>query len=241
MIIIPAIDLKEGNCVRLLQGDFSRMTVFSRDPVEIAARWKEEGAERLHVVDLDGSRAGRPVNGGVIERIVRDTGLPVQLGGGIRNMETVKSYVESGVRWVILGTAAWKNPEFVFEACRLYPRQVMLGLDAGEGRLLVEAWTEDSGRMALDVAKQYETSGIAAIVYTDTTRDGTETGVNVESTRHLAESVRVPVIASGGVSGIGDIKRLKEVASSGICGVIVGKALYTGALPLREALRVAGA
>jgi len=241
LIIIPAIDLKEGNCVRLLQGDFSRMTVFSRDPVEIAARWKEEGAERLHVVDLDGSRAGRPVNGGVIERIVRDTGLPVQLGGGIRNMETVKSYVESGVRWVILGTAAWKNPEFVFEACRLYPRQVMLGLDAGEGRLLVEAWTEDSGRMALDVAKQYETSGIAAIVYTDTTRDGTETGVNVESTRHLAESVRVPVIASGGVSGIGDIKRLKEVASSGICGVIVGKALYTGALPLREALRVAGA
>ena len=241
MIIIPAIDLKEGNCVRLLQGDFSRMTVFSRDPVEIAARWKEEGAERLHVVDLDGSRAGRPVNGRVIERIVRDTGLPVQLGGGIRNLETVKSYLESGVRWVILGTAAWKNPEFVFEACRLYPHRVMLGLDAGEGRLLVEAWTEDSGRMALDVAKQYETSGMAAIVYTDTMRDGMETGVNVESTRHLAESVRIPVIASGGVSGIDDIKRLKEVASSGICGVIIGKALYTGALSLGEALRVAGA
>ena len=149
MIIIPAIDLKEGNCVRLLQGDFARMTVFSRDPVEIAAKWKDEGARRLHVVDLDGSKAGRPVNGAVIERIVRDTGLPVQLGGGIRTMETVKSYLGSGVRWVILGTAAWKNPEFVFEACRLYPRQVMLGLDAGEGRLLVEGWTEDSGRNAI--------------------------------------------------------------------------------------------
>jgi len=142
---------------------------------------------------------------------------------------------------VILGTAAWKNPEFVFEACRLYPRQVMLGLDAGEGRLLVEGWTEDSGRMAFDVAKQFETSGMAAIVYTDTTRDGMETGVNVESTKHLAESVRIPVIASGGVSGIGDIERLKAVASSGICGVIIGKALYTGALSLGEALRVAGA
>lgn len=241
MIIIPAIDLKEGNCVRLLQGDFARVTVFSRDPVEIAARWKEEGARRLHVVDLDGSRTGRPVNGAVIERIVRETGLPVQLGGGIRTLETVRSYLESGVRWVILGTAAWKNPDFVFEACRLYPRQIMLGIDAGEGRLLVEAWTEDSGRMAFDVAKQYETSGIDAIVYTDTTRDGMETGVNVESTRHLAESVKIPVIASGGVSGIGDIERLKAVASSGICGVIVGKALYTGALSLGEALRVAGA
>lgn len=241
MIIIPAIDLKEGNCVRLLQGDFARMTVFSRDPVEIAARWMDEGALRLHVVDLDGSRSGRPVNGAVIERIVGRTGLPVQVGGGIRTLETVRSYLESGVRWVILGTAALKNPAFVFEACRLYPRRVMLGIDAGEGRLLVEAWTEDSGRVALDVARQYETSGIDAIVYTDTKRDGMETGVNVESTRQLAESVKIPVIASGGVSGVGDIERLKEAAPSGICGVIIGKALYTGALSLRDALRAAGA
>ena len=240
MIIIPAIDLKEGNCVRLLQGDFARMTVFSSDPVEIASRWMDEGASRLHVVDLDGSRSGRPVNGAVIERIVGRTGLPVQVGGGIRTLETVRSYLESGVRWVILGTAALKDPEFVFEACRLYPRRIMLGIDAGEGRLMVEAWTEDSGRLALDVARQYETSGIDAIVYTDTKRDGMEAGVNVESTKQLAESVKIPVIASGGVSGIGDIERLKKAAPSGICGVIIGKALYTGALSLRDALRAAG-
>lgn len=237
MIVIPAIDLKDGNCVRLLQGDFKRATVYSRDPVEIAVKWKEEGAERLHVVDLDGSRAGRPVNGGVIARIVRETGLPVELGGGIRNMEILEACLDTGVRWAILGTAAWKNPGFVFEACRRFPGSIMVGIDAKDGRLLVEAWMEDSGQEAFDVAGRYEGSGISAIVFTDTRRDGMETGVNVESTRRLAETVRVPVIASGGVSAVEDVRRLREVESSGICGVIIGKALYTGAVSLKEAIR----
>jgi phosphoribosylformimino-5-aminoimidazole carboxamide ribotide isomerase len=237
LIVIPAIDLKDGNCVRLLQGDFDRSTVYSRDPVDIALRWKEEGAERLHVVDLDGSRAGRPVNGGIIARIVRETGLPVELGGGIRNMETLKACLDTGVRWAILGTAAWKNPDFVFEACSRFPGSIMVGIDAKDGRLLVEAWMEDSGQEAFDVAGRYDGSGIAAIVFTDTKRDGMETGVNVESTRMLAEAVRVPVIASGGVSTVEDVRRLREVESSGICGVIIGKALYTGAVSLEEAIR----
>lgn len=237
MIVIPAIDLKDGNCVRLLQGDFERATVYSRDPVEIARRWKEGGAERLHVVDLDGSRAGRPVNGEVIARIVRETGLPVELGGGIRNMEILEACLDTGVRWAILGTAAWKDPDFVLEACRRFPGRIMVGIDAKDGRLLVEAWMEDSGQEAFDIAGRYDGSGIAAIVFTDTKRDGMETGVNVESTTLLAEAVRVPVIASGGVSTVEDVRRLRKVESSGICGVIIGKALYTGAVSLEEAIR----
>lgn len=236
MIIIPAIDIRGGRCVRLLQGDFRRETVYSGDPVEVARRWAGAGAERIHIVDLDGSREGRPVNDAVIRRILSAVDVPVELGGGIRDLATVDTYLGLGVRWVILGTAALKNRGFVVEACRRHPGRVILGIDAKDGKVAVEGWTEATGADALEVAKRYEGLGLAALVYTDISRDGMETGVNVPATERLARSAGIPVIASGGVAGIGDIERLLTVAASGILGVITGKALYTGALDLAEAI-----
>jgi phosphoribosylformimino-5-aminoimidazole carboxamide ribotide isomerase len=237
LIIIPAIDIRAGKCVRLLQGDFQRETVYSGDPVDVARRWAEKGAERIHIVDLDGSREGRPVNADVIRRILSAVDVPVELGGGIRDIDTVGTYLGMGVRWVILGTAALKSRNFVVEACRRHPGRVILGVDAKDGKVAVEGWTEATGADALDVARHYEGIGLAALVYTDISRDGMETGVNVPATERLARSVGIPVIASGGVAGIGDIDRLLAVAGSGILGVITGKALYTGALDLEEAIR----
>ncbi len=237
MIIIPAIDIRGGKCVRLLQGDFQRETVYGADPVEVALRWASKGAERIHIVDLDGSREGRPVNDAAIRQILASVGIPIELGGGIRDIGTVDYYVGLGVRWVILGTAALKNRDFVVEACRRFPGRIILGIDAKDGKVAVEGWTEATGADALEVAKRYEGIGLAAIVYTDISRDGMETGVNVPATERLARSVAIPVIASGGVAGIGDIERLLAVAASGILGVITGKALYTGALDLGEAIR----
>ena len=237
MIIIPAIDLRGGRCVRLLQGDFQRETVYSGDPVEVACRWAAKGADRIHIVDLDGSREGRPVNDGVIRQILSAVSVPIELGGGIRELGTVEYYLGMGVGWVILGTAALKNREFVVEACRRFPGRIILGIDAKEGKVAVEGWTEATGADVLDVAKRYEGLGLAALVYTDISRDGMETGVNVPATERLARAVGIPVIASGGVAGIGDIDRLLAVAASGILGVITGKALYTGALDLEEAIR----
>lgn len=236
MIIIPAIDIRGGRCVRLRQGDFQRETVYSGDPVEVARRWADMGAERIHIVDLDGSREGRPVNDAVIRRILSAVDVPVELGGGIREPGTVDFYLSMGVRWVILGTAALKNRDFVVEACRRHPGRVILGIDAKEGLVAVEGWTEATGVDALEVARQYEDIGLAALVYTDISRDGMETGVNVTATERLARAVGIPVIASGGVAGIGDIDRILAVADSGILGVITGKALYTGALDLEEAI-----
>ena len=236
MIIIPAIDIRGGRCVRLLQGDFRRETVYSGDPVEVARRWAAKGAERIHVVDLDGSREGRPVNADVIGRILSSVDVPVELGGGIRGLGTVDLYLGMGVRWVILGTAALKNRDFVVEACRRHPGRVILGIDAREGRVAVEGWTEATGADVLDVARQYEGMGLAALVYTDIGRDGMESGVNVPATERLARQIGIPVIASGGVAGIGDIDKLMAAACPGILGVITGKALYTGALDLEEAI-----
>ena len=236
MIIIPAIDIRGGRCVRLLQGDFQRETVYSGDPVEVARRWAGKGAERIHIVDLDGSREGRPVNADLIRRILSAVDVPIELGGGIRDLATVDSYLGLGVRWVILGTAALKNREFVVEACRRHPERVILGIDAKDGKVAVEGWTEATGADVLEVAKRYDGLGLAALVYTDISRDGMETGVNVPATERLARSIGIPVIASGGVAGLGDIDELLAVADAGILGVITGKALYTGALDLEEAI-----
>jgi phosphoribosylformimino-5-aminoimidazole carboxamide ribotide isomerase len=205
--------------------------------VEVALRWVGEGAERIHIVDLDGSREGRPVNDAVIRQILASVSIPIELGGGIRDIGTVDFYIGLGVRWVVLGTAALKNYNFVVEACRRFPGRIILGIDAKDGKVAVEGWTEATGADALEVAKRYEGIGLAAIVYTDISRDGMETGVNVPATERLVRSVKIPVIASGGVAGIGDIERLLAVAASGILGVITGKALYTGALDLGEAIR----
>jgi phosphoribosylformimino-5-aminoimidazole carboxamide ribotide isomerase len=237
MIVIPAIDLKEGRCVRLIQGDFRQATVYADDPAEMASIWKARGAKRLHVVDLDGSLAGIPRHEEVIRDIVIGTGLPVQVGGGIREMQTVETYLRMGVRWVILGTAALRNPGFVRESCRVFPDHIILGIDAIRGRLAVEGWTETTAETAVALASRFAEDRPAALVYTDIMRDGMENGVNIESTRELAESVGIPVIASGGVSGIQDIKRLMTIEEKGVFGVIAGRALYSGALSLEEAIK----
>lgn len=238
MIVIPAIDLKDGRCVRLVQGDFERSTVYGDDPVAMALHWKAKGAERLHVVDLDGSRSGIPRHAGVIGAIATATGLPVQVGGGIREMRTVESYLGMGVGWVILGTAALRDPGFVREACRSFPGRVMLGIDAMAGRVAVQGWTEQGAETATELARRFAGDRPAALVYTDIMRDGMQTGVNVDGTRELAESAGIPVIASGGVSGIADLNRLLEIEAAGVFAVITGKALYTGSLILEEALAV---
>jgi phosphoribosylformimino-5-aminoimidazole carboxamide ribotide isomerase len=239
MIIIPAIDLKEGSCVRLSQGDFRRVTVYADDPAAMARQWQELGAKRIHVVDLDGSLAGIPKNSQAIEAIVREVAVPVQVGGGIRNRDTIDRYLSLGVQWVILGTAALRDEDFMREACRAYRDRIILGIDAGNGRVAVQGWTEDSGESPAAVAKKYEQEGIAAVVYTDIRRDGMGTGVNVEATAALAKEVSLPIIASGGVSGVDDIAKLRAVEKQGIIGVIIGKALYSGALSLPEAIQAA--
>lgn len=239
MIVIPAIDLNDGKCVRLLQGDFSRSTVYSDDPVQMARTWQEKGAERLHIVDLDGSRFGSPRNRSVIKEMVGALDIPVQIGGGIRSMETVDAYLEMGVTWVILGTAALKDGAFVADACKTHEGSIILGIDAKDGEIMVEGWTEGTGRSAIDIARCYEGLGVHAIVYTDIKRDGMETGVNIEATKIMAESVNIPVIASGGVATLRDIAELLKVERSGIMGVITGKALYTGALKLEDAISAA--
>ncbi|MBP8985153.1 MAG: 1-(5-phosphoribosyl)-5-[(5-phosphoribosylamino)methylideneamino]imidazole-4-carboxamide isomerase [Syntrophobacterales bacterium] len=236
MTIIPAIDLREGKCVRLMQGDFGRMTIYSDRPAEVAEKWQEKGAERIHLVDLDGSRAGVPRNRQVIEEILQKVSVPVQVGGGIRSIDTVRLYLEAGVRWVILGTAALKDRDFVVEACRLFGGRIILGIDGRDGKVAVEAWTEESARSVEEVAASYRDVGLAAVIYTDIGRDGMERGVNVEATRRLAETVGIPVIASGGVANIEDIKKIKTLERYGVAGVIVGKALYSGALSLEEAI-----
>jgi phosphoribosylformimino-5-aminoimidazole carboxamide ribotide isomerase len=239
VIIIPAIDLKDGWCVRLAQGDFSRVTVYSDDPVGIAKKWQENGAERLHVVDLDGSLTGSPKNVDVIRDIVAECRIPIEVGGGIRNMKTISVYIEMGVKWVILGTMALKDKDFVRQACDAYRGEIILGIDANDGKAAIHGWTERTSESAVDIAKRYEGYGLAAIVYTDIKKDGMETGVNIEATRNLAQSVDIPVIASGGVSSLEDIRRLREIEEFGIVGVIIGKALYSGAVSLKEAISLA--
>ncbi len=239
MLVIPAIDIKEGRCVRLLQGRMSQETVYSEAPEEMAMKWFKLGAEKLHLVDLDGAVGGTPVNGEVIKRITKTAPIPVELGGGIRNLETVEAYLNLGVQEVILGTAALKNPEFAKLACQRFPDRIILAIDARKGFVAVEGWTEQTRITPVELARDYEKAGIAAIIYTDIQRDGMRTGPNVEATRSLAQAVDVPVIASGGISDIEDIKHLLPLAKWGVTGMITGKALYEGTLDLEEAVKVA--
>jgi len=236
MILIPAIDIKQGQCVRLRQGNMEDTTVFSDDPISMAEKWVAQGAQRLHLVDLDGAFAGEPVNADVVESIsTRFPDLPIQIGGGIRTVDTVEAYLEAGVSYVIIGTQAVKKPEFVTELCAEFPGKVIVGIDAKNGMVAVQGWAESSDTSAEHLAQRFEDQGVSAIVYTDISRDGMMQGVNVEATRALANSISIPVIASGGVTNIEDIKKLNEVKSSGIEGVIIGRALYERTISLPEA------
>ena len=236
MILYPAIDLKDGSCVRLLRGDMDAATVFSTEPAEQAQRFEAAGFEWLHLVDLNGAFAGRPVNGDAVEAILGAVKLPVQLGGGIRNMATIDFWLEHGVRRVILGTIALKDPELVRVACQRHPGRIVVGIDARDGLVAVEGWARISQVRALDLALRFEDAGVAAIVYTDIDRDGALGGVNVEATADLAFALTTPVIASGGVASLADLEALRVVESAGIEGVICGRALYDGRVEPAAAL-----
>ncbi len=236
MIVIPAIDLKDGKCVRLEQGLMEKDTVYSDDPGAQARHWQEQGAELLHIVDLDGAFAGVPRNREAISQIIRAIDIPAQLGGGIRDLETIEAYLELGLSRVILGTVAKENPLLVAEACRHFENQIVVGIDAKNGLVAVRGWAEVTEMRAVDLAREFENVGVAAIIYTDISRDGMMQGPNLEATRELAEAVSIPIIASGGVSSMRDIENLMTIESSGIAGVITGKAIYTGALDLAEAV-----
>ena len=236
MIVIPAIDLKEGKCVRLEQGLMEKDTVFCDSPADQAREWERQGAELLHIVDLDGAFAGEPKNRASIEAIVKAIAIPTQLGGGIRDIRTIEAYLSLGIGRVILGTAAQRNPELVEEACRLFPGRIVVGIDAKNGMVAVQGWAEVTGVTAVDLAKRFEGYGVAAIIYTDISRDGMMQGPNIEATKALAEAISIPVIASGGVSSLKDIENLMAIEASGIAGAITGKAVYTGAINLAEAV-----
>lgn len=238
MLIIPAIDLKDGECVRLRQGRMEDSTVFSSSPVAMAQRWVDAGARRLHLVDLNGAFEGRPVNAGIVTEIAEAfPDLPIQIGGGIRSLEIISSYLDAGVRYVIIGTRAVEEPAFVDEACRQFPDRIIVGIDARDGLVATEGWATDSGVAASELAARFEGAGVSAIVYTDISRDGMMQGVNVEATQNLAAAISTPVIASGGVSNMEDIRALQAVSDSGILGAITGRAIYEGTLDVAEAQR----
>ncbi len=239
MLIIPAIDLKNGKCVRLKQGRMSDETIFSDKPEEMAKKWFDCGAERLHLVDLDGAVSGKPVNRKAISRIVDAIPIPVELGGGVRDMATLRAYFDLGLQYVILGTVAHKDPDFVKKACRLYPGRIILGIDARNNRVAVEGWTEEIDLTPATLAGRFEHDGLAAIIYTDINRDGMRTGCNVEATGALARTTGVPVIASGGISEIDDVLRILPLAADGVVGLITGRALYDGSLDLTDAIKAA--
>ena len=240
MILIPAIDLKDGKCVRLRQGRMDDETVFSDDPVAMAGRWVDAGARRLHIVDLNGAFAGEPVNGQVIRRIAEAyPDLPIQVGGGIRDADTIQAYLDAGVQYVIIGTKAVTAPHFVSDVCLQFPGHIIVGLDAKEGKVAIDGWSKLSNHDVIDMARHFENDGVAAIVYTDIGRDGMMTGVNVESTVRLAQAIRIPVIASGGITTIDDVRALCEVADEGIMGAITGRAIYEGSLDFAEGQRLA--
>jgi len=236
VILFPAIDLKNGECVRLLRGDMEQATVFNADPAAQAQKFEAQGFGYLHVVDLDGAFAGTPVNAQAVERILSVTGMKVQLGGGVRDMRTVAGWLEKGVSRVIIGTAALKDPDFVREAARLFPGRVAVGIDARDGRVAVEGWAMQSDVSALDLGRIFEDSGVAAIIYTDIARDGALQGLNIMQTVALAEALSIPVIASGGLASIEDVKRLLQPDCAKLAGAISGRALYDGRLDAAEAL-----
>ncbi|MFZ7126361.1 MAG: 1-(5-phosphoribosyl)-5-[(5-phosphoribosylamino)methylideneamino]imidazole-4-carboxamide isomerase [Desulfobacterales bacterium] len=240
MMVIPAIDIKSGRCVRLLQGRMEDETVYADDPSEVARRWESEGAALIHVVDLDGAVEKRPVNLEAIEQILKSVSVPIQLGGGLRDMETIEGYLATGIERVVIGTEAVRNPQLVETACRRFPGKIVVGIDARDGYVAVEGWTETTRTTAVELAKRFEGCGVAGINFTDISRDGMQTGPNILETQRLAESVSIPVYASGGVSTLEDIRRLLPLTAFGLAGVITGKALYSGSLELGDALRLVG-
>jgi phosphoribosylformimino-5-aminoimidazole carboxamide ribotide isomerase len=238
VLIIPAIDLKDGRCVRLKQGDMASATVFSDDPVAMAKHWLAQGGKRLHIVDLNGAVAGKPKNEKVIRDIIKAVGdkMPIQLGGGIRDLDTIESYIDAGVTWVVIGTAAVKNPGFLSDAAYAFPGHIVAGLDAKEGKVAVEGWSKLTGHDVVDLAKKFEEYGIEALIYTDIGRDGMMGGVNIEATLKLAQAIKTPIIASGGLNGIPDIQAICEkLVPEGVIGAIAGRALYEGKLDLKQA------
>lgn len=241
MLLIPAIDLKNGQCVRLRQGKMDDVTVFSDDPVSVARGWVDAGARRLHIVDLDGAIKGAPAHADIIHAICQACpGIEVQVGGGIRDEDTVQRYLDAGAELVIIGTRAVNAPHFLRTLCVEYPRRIIVGLDARDGRIAIDGWSKLSSHTVIEMAQQFENDGVEAIVFTDIGRDGMMQGFNTEATRELAASINTPVIASGGVSSLDDIRRLLEIESDGVSGAIIGRALYDGSLDFAEAVKLAG-
>jgi len=238
VLIIPAIDLKDGKCVRLKQGDMSTATVFSDDPVAMAKHWAAQGARRLHIVDLNGAVAGRPKNEKVIRDMIATVGaqVPIQVGGGIRDLDTIESYLDAGVTYIVIGTAAVKNPGFLSDACYAFPGHIIAGLDAKDGKVAVEGWSKLTGHDVVDLAKKYEEYGIEALVYTDIGRDGMMSGVNIDATLRLAQATKTPIIASGGLNSVADVQAVcQRLVPEGVIGAIAGRALYEGKLELKSA------
>jgi phosphoribosylformimino-5-aminoimidazole carboxamide ribotide isomerase len=232
MLLIPAIDLKDGRCVRLKQGDMSDSTTFGEDPAAMARRWVDAGARRLHLVDLNGAFAGKPINEGAIKAILAEVGdeIPVQLGGGIRDLDTIERYLDDGLSFIIIGTAAVKNPGFLHDACSAFGGHIIVGLDAKDGKVATDGWSKLTGHEVVDLAQKFQDYGVEGVIYTDIGRDGMLSGINIEATVKLARALTIPVIASGGLSNLADIERLCAVESEGIEGVICGRAIYTGDL-----------
>ncbi|MGH7826664.1 MAG: 1-(5-phosphoribosyl)-5-[(5-phosphoribosylamino)methylideneamino]imidazole-4-carboxamide isomerase [Candidatus Binatia bacterium] len=238
MLIIPAVDIKDGRCVRLLQGEMDKETIYFDSPLEAAKHWLKEGATFIHIVDLNGAVEGRPVHTREVEAICNETGLGVELGGGLRSLDAVKAALNLGVSRVVIGTAAYDDPEFLRSLCESFPEKIVAGIDARDGKVAVKGWKETTAMDAVELAKRCEADGAARIIYTDIGRDGTRQGVNIEETRRLARSVKIPIIASGGVATLDDIRRLKPLEKDGVEAVIVGRALYARGFTLKEAIRI---
>lgn len=236
MLLIPAIDLKDGHCVRLIQGDMDQSTTFGEDPAAMAAKWLDAGARRLHLVDLNGAFAGQPKNLSAIKSILKEVNgeIPVQLGGGIRDLDTIERYIDLGIEYLIIGTAAVKNPGFLQDACSAFPGHIIVGLDAKDGKIAIDGWSKLTGQDVIETAKRFEGWGVESIIYTDIGRDGMLTGINIDATVKLAQSLKIPVIASGGLAGMTDIEALCKVQDEGVEGVICGRAIYTGDLDFAD-------
>jgi phosphoribosylformimino-5-aminoimidazole carboxamide ribotide isomerase len=241
MLLIPAIDLKDGQCVRLKQGDMDQTTVFGEDPAAVARMWVDKGARRVHLVDLNGAFAGKPKNEAAIRKILKEVGseVDVQLGGGIRDLDTIERYLDAGLRYVIIGTAAVKNPGFLQDACTAFGGHIIVGLDAKDGKVATDGWSKLTGHEVVDLGKKFEDYGVESIIYTDIGRDGMLSGINIDATVKLAQALSIPVIASGGLSNLEDIRQLCEVEDEGVEGVICGRSIYTGDLDFEAGQRLA--
>jgi len=239
MKIIPAIDIQNGNCVRLRQGDFAQETIFDKNPLNIAQKWVDEGAERLHLVDLDGARLGTPINLDIISSICKKfPSIPIQIGGGIRDLKTAENYLLAGATYIIIGTKAVEEPKFVKELCKIFPGNIIVGCDAKNGEVATDGWESVSDKNVIELSKEFENIGVSEIVYTDIEKDGMMKGLNMDATLNLAESVNIPIIASGGVSCLDDIQKMKPYVGSGISGIIIGRALYEKTITIKEAKNI---